>query len=71
MSDLTEKVENLRKLAQERKSDIQKRPRHYAEEIVKLKSREERKSALEKIPDEFKAMVKTHVEVYFLRKKSK
>jgi hypothetical protein len=68
MTELAEKIENLRKAYEERKSgkSTEKRPRHYAQEIVKLKSREERKAALEKVPEEYRAMVKVHVETYFL-----
>jgi hypothetical protein len=73
MTELAEKIENLRKAYEEKKAgkQIEKRPRHYMEEIVKLKSREEREAALEKVPEEYRAMVKTHVEVHFLRKKQK
>ena len=42
-----------------------KRPRHYAEEILQLKSREERLAALQNVPDGMRGMVKTHVEATF------
>jgi hypothetical protein len=63
-------IERLRKAYEEKKAgkQIEKRPRHWANEIVKLKSREERKAALEKVPEEYRAMVKIHVENHFLRK---
>ena len=42
-----------------------KRPRHYAEEILQLKTREERLAALEQVPEGMRGMVKTHVEATF------
>jgi len=73
MTELAEKIENLRRLAQERKTGkkAEKWPRHYAEEILKLKPREERAAALAKVPEEFRAMVETHVKTHFLMRKKK
>jgi len=41
------------------------RPRQYAQQIIKLTSREERRAALEKVPAHLRDMVKTHVEVAY------
>lgn len=38
-----------------------KRPRQYAAEIVKLKTREERRAALERVPPIYRETVMTHV----------
>lgn len=45
--------------------DHEKRPRHFAEEILQLKTREERLAALEQVPEGMRGMVKTHVEITF------
>ncbi len=45
--------------------DHEKRPRHFAEEILQLKTREERLTALEQVPEGMRGMVKTHVEATF------
>ena len=42
-----------------------KRPRHYAEEILQLKTREERLAALENVPEDMRGAVRLHVEVTF------
>lgn len=38
-----------------------KKPRDYAHDIAKLKTREERRAALEKVPPIMQGIVKTHV----------
>ena len=38
-----------------------KRPRHWAEEILQLKTREQRLAALEQVPEGMRGMVKTHL----------
>lgn len=47
-----------------------KRPRHYAEEILLLKTKEERKIALEQVPEEHRKATEQHVLVAFLRRKT-
>lgn len=42
-----------------------KRPRQYAAEIVKLKSRAERKQALENVPEHLRDWVKRIVEISY------
>lgn len=42
-----------------------KRPRHWAAEIASLTTREARQKALEQVPEEFKALVITHVKITF------
>ena len=42
-----------------------KRPRHWAEEILQLKTREERKAALEQVPEDMRGMVEAHVKATF------
>lgn len=44
---------------------IEKRPRQYATEICKLRSREARLAALDDVPPELVAMVRCHVESHF------
>jgi hypothetical protein len=40
---------------------LEKRPRHYAAEIAKLKTLEERRTAIEQVPEHYKEIVKTHL----------
>ena len=42
-----------------------KRPRHYSEEILQLKTREERLAALQNVPEDMRGAVKLHVEATF------
>ena len=42
-----------------------KRPRHYSEEILQLKTREERLAALQNVPDGMRGLVQSHVEAAF------
>ena len=51
------------------RSEKVKSPRDYASDIMKLKTREERVKALHDVPDEYRALVKTHVVNFFERKK--
>jgi alkylhydroperoxidase/carboxymuconolactone decarboxylase family protein YurZ len=39
----------------------EKRPRHYAAEIATLKTLEQRRNALEKVPQNFQEIVKAHL----------
>jgi len=43
----------------------EKRPRHWASEIAALPSKEQRQEHLDKVPPEWKALVKSHVEITF------
>ena len=43
----------------------EKRPRHWAEEILQLKTREERLSALQNVPEDMRGLVQSHVEAAF------
>ena len=46
-----------------------KRPRHYIAEIMELKTREERKEALDRVPEEYREWVRKSVTNFFeLRK---
>lgn len=45
------------------------RPRHYAAEILALKTREERREALLKVPPDYQERVKLYVENEFERRK--
>lgn len=38
-----------------------RRPRQYASEILKLKTKQERTEALKSVPDNLRGLVKTHV----------
>lgn len=43
----------------------EKPPRAYAAEIMEMKSREERRAALEAVPAHLRMTVRTHVEIGF------
>ena len=47
----------------------EKRPRNFAEEILQLKTREERKAALEQVPEDMRGAVRLHVEATFEKMK--
>lgn len=47
----------------------EKRPRRYAAEIAQLPTREQRQAALAKVPAEWQALVKKHVEITFFQQK--
>lgn len=49
----------------------EKRPRAYAAEIIKLRTKEERRAALEDVPDKFRDWVKDLVTTEFERRGSK
>lgn len=42
-----------------------KRPREYAAEILELKTREERRQALEKVPENVREMVRKQVQAFW------
>ena len=42
-----------------------KRPRHYAEAILQLKTRQERLAALQNVPEGMRGMVEAHVKATF------
>lgn len=44
---------------------IEKRPRHYAAELVALETKEQRIEALKKVPAHLQDMVKTHLKIYW------
>lgn len=46
-------------------------PRHYAKEICDLKSREERREALAKVPERYRQIVMQHVVNTFAIRKAK
>lgn len=51
---------------------LEKPPRKYASEIIALKTKRERVQALALVPNHFKNLVQTHVEISFaMRKKSR
>lgn len=50
---------------------LEKRPRHYAAEIMEFPTRKQRADALDKVPAEWREMVKKHVEIMFNLKKGK
>jgi hypothetical protein len=45
-----------------------KRPRHYAQEILKAKTREERLKLLESAPTQYRELIKKHVEISWKRR---
>ncbi|WP_347505192.1 hypothetical protein [Pseudomonas anguilliseptica] len=38
-------------------------PRQYARQIVAMQTKEQRRSALEEVPEHLRALVRTHVEI--------
>lgn len=46
----------------------EKRPRHYAAEIVALPTAAQRRAALALVPDVYRPTVRTHVENFFARR---
>ena len=44
---------------------MNKRPRNFAEEILQLKTREERLAALQNVPEGMRGLVQSHVEATF------
>ena len=46
-----------------------KKPRQMAAEIMSLETREERREALGMVPEHFRDLVKTHVEISYERRK--
>ncbi len=49
---------------------MDKRPRHYASEIIEAE-RPRRLGMLEKVPDQYREWVRFYVEDYFLKKRLK
>lgn len=50
----------------------EKRPRHYAAEIAGIKTLEERRAALEKVPEHYKEIVRTHLKnTWFIKQHRK
>lgn len=49
----------------------EKRPRMYAQEIIGLPDRQQRKEALEKVPEKFREWVRGYVERYFYLKRKR
>lgn len=47
----------------------EKFPRHYADEILAMKTREERRAALDKVPEHWKELVQLNVELGFQHRK--
>lgn len=48
-----------------------KRPRHYAAEIIALADIEQRRAALAHVPEHWRALTKAHVSDYFNKKRFK
>lgn len=69
MSDAIEKLAKLKADFPNLKSE--KRPRQYAEDIIAMKDREQRREALEHVPGQFRDWVKFYVVDYFNRRKMK
>ena len=49
--------------------NTEKKARHYAEEILQLKTREERLAALGNVPEDMRGAVRLHVEATFEKMK--
>ena len=46
-------------------------PRQYASQIIALHTKEERRAALEKVPEEWRPFVKSHVEIAYDRRRAR
>jgi hypothetical protein len=68
--DLLSKVKALESKYRKPKTEEEKRPRHYAEEILALKTREERSAALAKVPDIYRSWVEEYVKEAFWKRKN-
>ena len=44
-------------------------PRHYAQYIMGLKTKDERRAALDQVPEHFRELTRKHVEIEFERRK--
>ena len=65
-------IEKLEKLRQDLPAiERPKQPRHYAEEIIRLPTREARAAALAEVPDAHRHIVKFYVASYFARRQGK
>lgn len=53
------------------KANRPKQPRHYAEEIILLKTREERITALENVPESIRHVVKFYVLDHYAKRNRK
>ena len=49
----------------------EKRPRHYIAEIMAMKTKEERKAALDRVPEDYREWVRTSVVNFFELRKYK
>ena len=66
MTDLLTKVAALRETARAKKP-LRDKPRHHAEAILLLPTREARKLALEQVPEEIRHIVKWYVVTHFAK----
>lgn len=64
-------LEKVKQLEQTYKVRQEPRPRHYAEAIMQLKTREERAKALEQVPEDIRHIVRFYVESAFARRTKK
>ena len=71
MTDLLAKAKALEAKYRRPKQQEEKRPRQYAEEILNLKTREERSAALAKVPDIYRSWVEEYVKEAFWKRKNK
>ena len=70
MTDLFAKVAALRETAQGR-APLRDRPRHHAEAILLLPTREARKLALEQVPEDIRHIVRFYCEAEFSKRQRK
>ena len=64
--DLLDKVKRLHESSRARTGE--KRPRHYADEIMLLKTTGERRAALDQVPEDIRHIVKFYVADAFARR---
>ena len=64
-------LEKVKQLEQTHKVRKEPRPRHYAEAIMQLKTREERAQALEQVPTEIRHITKFYVESEYAKRQRK
>ena len=70
MTDLLAQVAALRETAHNMKP-LRDKPRHYAEAILLLPTREARKLALEQVPEDIRHITRFYVETEFAKRQKK
>ena len=65
--DAFEKLKKLQQDAKQLRYSHEKRPRQYADEICQLRAKEDRRAALERVPEDLREPTRKHVEIFFAK----